>query len=806
MVSAVFTLALADLRSRWRGWLSAACLLAVAGAVVLTTAAGARRTDTAYARLLRSSRGADVEIAPSGSGGHQNLGGLSNYYAAVARLPWVALVAPTIGVSAVEAGHGNASVLLKASTDARLGLVIERPKVTQGRMSDPARADEVVADRTLANQLHLHVGSVLHLLAGFDIAHATPLTVHVVGVAVTRDNVIPITAFAAQGSLLVTPALLREVNADTYAYDAAFVRLKPGVSVAAFRRGAQALVSLYPETGGQLFVVDEHQQARKVEHAIHPEVVALALFALLVALFALVIIGQIFVRQVLVASADHPTLAALGLTRGQLGAVGMAEVAFTVAIAVAMAIVAATALSPMMPIGPARVAEPHPGLAFNWAILGLGGLAIVVVFALRVAPPVWRQAGQRTGDGAVSAKEVERPSRMLEMLTRSGVPLSATVGARLALEPGRGRTAVPVRSALAGTAVAVAAVAAALTFGTNLVRLVNTPRLYGQDWQVSVDVEFGQIAPRDVAKFLRQQPGVSGWTFGNHDDATIAGHHVAAIAITAGEGPAMFPTLVEGRAPRALDEIVLGTKTLAGAHRHLGQTVMVALQADNTPRPMRVVGRAVFPFFGQGEVTPTGLGDGAALLDPGPNPDGFNFVLVGMVHGSTEHDDTARLARNLRATGVCHQDCRAVTAQRPADVKNYTRIKATPLALAGVLALLALATVAHLLFTSIRRRRRDLAVLKTLGFLRRQVSVAVAWQASIVVALALLVGLPLGVAAGRWAWLFFGTRLGVAPDPQVPLRPLLLSIPAALAIANAVAAAPGWVAGRLQPAPVLRTE
>ena len=233
-------------------------------------------------------------------------------------------------------------------------------------------------------------------------------------------------------------------------------------------------------------------------------------------------------------------------------------------------------------------------------------------------------------------------------------PVSAAVGARLALEPGRGRTAVPIRSALAGTAVALAAVAAAFTFGTNLVRLVNTPRLYGQTWQVSVDVGFGQIPQRDVETFLRQQPGVSGWTFGNHGYATIAGRHVATIGITGAEGPAMFPTLLEGRAPQARDEIVLGSKTLAGAHRHVGQTVMVALQGENTPRTMLVVGRAVFPFFGQGEVTPTGLGDGAALLDPGPNPDGFNFVLVGMVHGSFEHDNIARFARNLRATGVCH--------------------------------------------------------------------------------------------------------------------------------------------------------
>ncbi|MDQ6695983.1 MAG: ABC transporter permease [Actinomycetota bacterium] len=804
-MSAVVTMVRAYLRSRWPGLLSAALLLGVAGGVVLTTAAGARRTDTAYARFLRSSRAADVEIAPSGPGGRQNVGGVSRYYAAVAGLPGVAVVAPTVGVSAVVPGRGNADVVLKAGTDARLGRDIERPKVTRGRMFDPNRPDEVVADRTAANRLHLRVGSVVSLLAGppgpvgVDMTHATPLTVHVVGVAVTRDNVIPVTVFASQESFLVPPALLRRLGRDTYTYDAAFIRLDPGASVAAFRRRAQALVRLHPETGGQLFVVDEHQQAAKVERGIRPQAVALALFALLVALTAVLAVGQILVREVVIASADHPTLQALGVRPAQLRAAGLAEVGITVAVGAAIAVVAAIVMSPLMPIGPARVAEPDPGVAVNWAILGFGAVAIVVVFALRLAPAVWRLEPE-------GGSAVKRPSRILASLTRTGAPVTATMGARLALEPGRGRAAIPTRSTVAGAAVAVATLAGSFTFGTNMVRMVNTPRLYGQTWQVSVDVEYDQIPRTDAETFLRKQPGVSAWTFGNHADATIAGRHVFTIALTGAHGPPMFPTLLEGRGPRAPDEIVLGSRTLALTHHHVGQAVTVALHADAEPRMMRIVGRAVFPFFGQGQDTPTDLGDGAALLDPGANPDGFNFFLVGMAHGPSEHDNISRLARNLRAAGVCHQGCRAVTAQRPADVNNYARIKSTPLALAGVLAVLAVATVAHFLVTSIRRRRRDLAVLKSLGFVRRQVSAAVAWQATIITGLSLLIGLPIGVAAGRETWRFFATRLGVDPTPQVPILAVLLSIPAALAIANAVAAAPAWAAGRLRPATVLRAE
>ena len=126
--------------------------------------------------------------------------------------------------------------------------------------------------------------------------------------------------------------------------------------------------------------------------------------------------------------------------------------------------------------------------------------------------------------------------------------------------------------------------------------------------------------------------------------------------------------------------------------------------------------------------------------------------------------------------------------------------------LAAVLAALAVATVTHLLVGSIRRRRRDLAVLKTLGFVRRQVSATVAWQATTLATFALLFGLPLGVACGRWVWAIFARQLGVSTVTVVPTLTVLLAVPAAILVANLAAAGPGWIAGRLRPATVLRTE
>jgi len=373
---------------------------------------------------------------------------------------------------------------------------------------------------------------------------------------------------------------------------------------------------------------------------------------------------------------------------------------------------------------------------------------------------------------------------------------------------------VPVRSALAGTVLAVAAVAAAFTFGSNLVRLVHTPKLYGQTWNLAVDTQFGELPPDKTVAFLQAQKGVTGWTFGDHLNVNIAGKNVATIGLAPGHGRETWPAIAQGRAPAAPGEIALGTKTLALAHRHVGQTVMVTPQGETDSQPMHIVGRAVFPFFGQGDFNPTGLGDGAAIQDPqdAPSPGnrpGYNFVLVRTTPQGASAASIARFRTNLEnAEGVCPQDqvCSVETAKRPVDILNYTRIQTTPLALAGLLALLAVATIAHLLVSSIRRRRRDLAVLKTMGFVRRQVSGAVAWQATTLVLLAIVVGLPLGAAAGRWIWQLFAERIGITPHPQVPLPTLLLFIPVAVVVANVLAAGPGWVAGRLKPAPVLRTE
>jgi hypothetical protein len=251
--------------------------------------------------------------------------------------------------------------------------------------------------------------------------------------------------------------------------------------------------------------------------------------------------------------------------------------------------------------------------------------------------------------------------------------------------------------------------------------------------------------------------------------------------------------LTKGRAPRTATEIALGVKTLDAIGADVGQTVKV--RGRGVVRRMHVVGRVVLPSskFNQ-------LGFGAVMtfkalerLDKGAVP---GLLLIKLADGPRGVAAKRRLDFFFDGNVVVSPD----------EVGDFGRIDNMPFYIALLAALAAGAALAHALAAGVRRGRRDLAVLKTLGFTRTQLAATVAWQATAIVAVAVVIGVPLGLAIGRFAWRLFANDLGVASDVVAPVVPVLVLVPAALILANLVAALPGWLAARVQPAPVLRTE
>ena len=813
------------LRAGWRDWAALALLIALAGGSVLTAAAGAVRTETAYPRFLAASRAASALVAPAGPG-------VGGYDAAVGKLPGVAAAATAIGISAVPLkadGTPDNAANTVASLDGWLGRTLEVPKLLAGRLPAANAPQEVAVSQIGAQQLHLRVGSTLRMTAMDQSSppHTRPLTERVVGVFVTEGSVVPVNDQDQVPQVIASLALYRQLGPAYEAYDGVYVKLKPGASLSDLSAGAQELTKRYPATNGQVFVADQSMQEATVERAIRPQAIALALFALALALTALLIVGQVVSRTLVGATADNAALAALGMTRRQLLAAGLLEVAAATVAGGLLAVVVAIAASPLTPIGPARLAEPSPGVSVNGPVLALGFAGIVVLLLGRVAVTAWRQASVRPAAaaqalqaGLPAAADTRRRSRLAERLAAAGLPLPVVTGVRLALDPGRGRASVPARSAMVGLMVAVAAVAVAVTFGANLLRLVDTPKLYGQSWDIAFDGQFGTLTPAQFKQYTGDVPGLASVTFGRHGTVSVAVQGDAAAVIPAiglahGTGPVMSATVLDGRPPRTNGEIVLGTSVLRRLGLGVGQRVTV--ETPSGKHPMLITGSAVFPYFGQGSFTPTDAGEGAettaaVLTPPGtsaePGVSGYNFALMSFTPATAgqKQADIALVERHWASfCDQIQQSTCLVTNQRPNTVNNYAAIDATPAVLAAVLALLGLGVLAQFTISSARRGRHDFAVLKVLGMSRRDLRAVAFCQAATVTVAALVLGTPLGVAAGRWAWQLFAGQAGLPPDVVTPLT-VLWMIPAALALAVAVAAPAARAVARLPATATLRAE
>jgi len=809
----------AELRTRWRAWLGLALIVGLAGGAVIALAAGARRTDSAYDRFVRAQDGYDVLVSLNTSG----FGAPTEETFEAAELAALPRVADTAETASFFVSLG-AGVGVMVPPNERIGTEINRFKMLEGRPPAPDEATEVAVSFTLADQYDLEVGSEIQVLddvfLGVPPPDLTPdevaelpelLAARARVLGALPDNALTVVGIEASpgefppqiegtGRYLIhaSPALY-PLRADLSSFsegsDLLMVR---------FERGARDTDSFLGELrrlgareGRQLTV--QRELTGVVDRSLHTQAVALQLLALLTAVAGALIVGQLVARLTFLEAIEHPVLSALGMSREQRVALGLARAA-TIGIAGAvLAVVLAAAVSPLFPTGLARTAEPDLGLDVDTAILALGALGLVVVVVALAAWPAWGTGRRTIGAAAVPI----RPSIAGRVLA-GGAPVPVSTGVRMALEPGRGRSAVPVRSSLVGVTLGVVTLVAAITFGASLAHLLATPELYGQTWDIELTTYDDTLATRGTA-VLEDDDRVEGTAVGSlRASFAVDGDRVDGLVLDSVGGD-VAPSILEGRRPEADDEIALGTRTLRSLDAAVGDTVDVAPFAeDRDPVSMRVVGRAVFPVFGEvGR-----LGDGAFVGPAGwervsgaPLDPSDTSLLLRLAPGA----DVDALVGDLEGrlgVGTVY----LISQGKPTDIVNFGRVEATPYVLGAILAALSVATLTHLLVSATRRRRRELAILKTLGFVRRQVRAAVAWQATTLVTVALLVGVPVGIAVGRWVWTLFADELGVVAVPRVPLLAVALLIPCALVVANLVAAAPAAAAARTRPATVLRSE
>ena len=235
-------------------------------------------------------------------------------------------------------------------------------------------------------------------------------------------------------------------------------------------------------------------------------------------------------------------------------------------------------------------------------------------------------------------------------------------------------------------------------------------------------------------------------------------------------------------------------------HKHIGDSV----QGPSRKAIYRIVGTVVLPTL----AFPQPLADGALFTPTGlraiydTNSRGSRN-LVAIVAATARPADVIAAASDHAASPL--QPSPAHAAVLPVEIHHVRDVAWLPRALAALLGGLALVAVGHALLTGIRSRRGDLAVLKTLGFVRAQVRSVIMWQAIILAAIGIVVGGPIGIVVGRLAWQLVADALGVRPVSSV--SPLMLAIvPGTLCLALVLAILPARRAANIQPAQKLRIE
>jgi predicted lysophospholipase L1 biosynthesis ABC-type transport system permease subunit len=215
--------------------------------------------------------------------------------------------------------------------------------------------------------------------------------------------------------------------------------------------------------------------------------------------------------------------------------------------------------------------------------------------------------------------------------------------------------------------------------------------------------------------------------------------------------------------------------------------------------PFRVVGTASFPSDAGGG----GLGTGSAftmagylkaVCPPGREQSGCRRVfaanqdLVVFARVSSDPKGQADIARYV-AQGAGRPTI-------PTSLVNFGEAVNFPLILGCVLAIFGVATLLHLLVVSVVRRRREMGLLKALGFVNLQVGATVLWQATTVALVGIIVGVPLGIVVGRVVWNAFATNLGAVPVAAVPGLAIAVLALGVLVVANALAVIPAVTSAR----------
>jgi ABC-type lipoprotein release transport system permease subunit len=782
--------AVADIRIRWKALLAVGLIVGLAAGLALASLAGARRTDSALDRLRERTNASDALLFTS------QVGAYHPDWPSLARRPEVRALAPW----ALVFGEldGDPEGLLFTPADETWMRVVDAPVIVDGRMFDPAADDEILVAEGFAADEGIRVDDTLAFtpytvdeVEGTTLPLRGPrLTMRIVGIMRTPMEEL----FVQDGFAVASPGILTRHPDVNYFENAVVQLVDPGGGTAALE--AHATVDLAAGTP----ILDLLVVSRRVTATTDVERSALILLGAVIALAGLVLAGQVVLRSASLIGRDAHILEAVGLPRRAMVAASLLSHLPAVLVALLACAVTAIVTSRWLPFGLAGRLEPDRGVHLD-ALIVLPGLLVMLGALLAGIAAGARVAAARRGQAP------EGETRGLIDWVRRHASAGVGIGATMAFRKGSGRRDLPVRPALLGAVVGMLGVASAITLDAGLSDALHHPERAGVAWD-------GQITPGtpdafteagfvdDFVQDVKAVPGVTDLVQVDRTSVGVQGTTgVPAYALrpVGGDDPSAisFVTL-EGRAPLDRGEIAIGPDTA----RSLGVAIGDTIGVGTPPVLLMVVGLALFPAevhagFDQGAwLTPADYD----TVKPPADESTERVIAVRFAEGAERRGLTA-----LQSAAAPYQGF-AGPAELPPELANLRHVRPIPKLLAGFLATLALAALLHVQVTTTRVRAHDFAVLRALGFTRWGTRVVINVQGTAVFLTGLVLGTPIGVAAGRVGWRLIAERVPLEQSSPMAAVAIAALVPVALVVAQVVAFGPGRQVVRQNPGQVLRAE
>jgi len=744
------------LRADWRSALGLVLAVALVGGLTLVLVAGARRTATAPDRYS-DSRGDRFDSMMEQAEGRP-------LTEEVEALPAVDDVVSATFMFAGFLGDDGLPV------DGAIAFVGEPDafgaEVTEGRLPDPHAPHEFVASSDFVALTGAEVGDEFPFISvseasaaefGFDAdADGPSFDATLVGIVAS-----PAAELQDAFALTVFPLSLLDEGSIGVSATESLVSLVDGADVADLREQLDSL----PQ-GSELTLDPAEWVDAEVRRAVSTQATALWVVAGIAAAAGLVVVGQMATRRGRLSDDQRRSLATVGLTRAQLLADALGRIAVPAVLGAVGASVLAVLVSDIFPVSFVRTIEPDPGVRFEPLVHGLGPVLLVAGIL------IWTGVSLLFG---ARRDRRRRPVSFVEALVPKVGRLQPAMGLRFAFAR-HPRDAGAVSTPVVGLFALLVVLVGAATFAESMDTLMDDPARQGVTYDAGIGQGGGEI-PQEAKAMIVDDPDVASLTLLGNIRLSVdgAGVDVAGYESVTGD---LGVRVLDGAVPTAADEVALG-RTSAGDFA-VGVGDQLTVQAATGERRLDVVGIIVVPGVEGGD----GLGKGGLVtadtlrsLDEGAT---LGFAAIAFGPGADPATAQDRLQETIGVT--------LGPPDTPPALQNLGRVRSSPYIVSGVLAALALLSLANLMLVALRHRSKEIAVLRAFGADGRLVGGVAHWHAIAFTLVVAGLAAPFGVALGRLVFRYaIADRIGVAADTFVPGLRLLLALVVLVLVADVVA-------------------